>query len=299
MADDDGAFIQRTFQRDGFFGPLNIVSKGEAEEALTQVLEELDSKQSATRFELHLILPAISKIAHHPCLVKAVQHALNSEDIWLWSSDINIKQPNSSGYYAPHQDATYAGLVPSNQCLTAWVALSNPVGETEGCLSFYAQSHKCNQLPHHTTKGCSDNLLTMGQYISKTDIERILPDQNTISIPLHAGQATLHSFDCVHASGPNKSNQARVGLALRYMTAEVVQSKSIKEMATWISGNYQNDNFDLEPNLPSQNLTLQDVEKGRLAQKESLSRWEANYFAGSSTKRTSYSQVNLQNDVLE
>jgi len=145
------------------------LTNGEAKQALTQFQTELASSKN-NRFKLHLTLPEISIIAHHPVLVQAVQQALNSPNMWLWSSDINIKQPNSKGYFAPHQDATYAGLKPSSICLTAWIALSDPVGEQEGCLSFYPVSHKCQQLPHHN-KVCPDNLLSLGQYIADKDLK--------------------------------------------------------------------------------------------------------------------------------
>ena len=65
------------------------------------------------RFKVHLILPSINRIARSTTLVKAVQSALGSENIFLWSSDINIKAPNSIQYFPYHQDATYAGLEPA------------------------------------------------------------------------------------------------------------------------------------------------------------------------------------------
>ena len=202
----------------------------------------------------------------------AVKAALNSEDIMLWSSDINIKQPNSPGFYAPHQDSTYAGLSPSSSVLTAWVALSNPVGEKEGCLSFYPGSHKLNQLPHRNAHN-KDNLLVMGQYIDSDLIATLNKPQ---CIELKAGQATLHSFDCVHESSPNKSDKPRVGLALRYMTSNVVQTKPTREMATWICGE-KSLHFDLEPKL-TDNPSVDELNTGRIFQKEGLEREEKNYF---------------------
>ena len=281
------ADVRNAFQRDGFVGPLDIISKEDAEIALKQVQIELSA--GTCRFKLHLILPSISDIAHHPKLVRAVQQALDSDKIWLWSSDINIKQANSSGYFAPHQDCTYAGLTPSYDCLTAWVALSDPVGELEGCLSFYPMSHKLKQLPHQTThlsKNKDSNLLSMGQYID-SDIMQTLP--KPVSIKLLGGQATLHSFNCVHSSGPNNSGKPRVGLALRYITGNVIQTKAVREMVTWISGDSSSHpSFDVEPRLQS-SPTEEDIERGREVQKEELRREETNYFADASTKRMSYS----------
>lgn len=271
--------IRDSFDKNGFVGPINVLTQEECQTAWKQVQEDI-AKEGSSRFKLHLILPTISKIAHHPVLVKAVQEALGNPDIWLWSSDINIKQPNSPGFFAPHQDATYAGLSPSSKVLTAWVALSDPVGEREGCLSFHPGSHKVGQLHHQTRRSdeiSDNNLLSLGQFIPDTLIKQ-LENTTAVAIPLRAGQATFHSFDCVHESGPNSSSQPRVGLALRYMTASVIQSKPVQEMATWISGTKGGSSFEMEPQLPTV-CSMEDINRGREAQREAMKREEANYFA--------------------
>ncbi|KAL7485106.1 hypothetical protein ACHAW6_010709 [Cyclotella cf. meneghiniana] len=266
--------VHKFFQQDGFFGPLDILTAQEAHDALLEVQREL-SNVNASRFKLHLILPSISKIAHHPKLVEAVKSALDSNDVLLWSSDINIKSPNSAGFYAPHQDATYAGLSPSSGVLTAWVALSNPVGEREGCLSFYPASHKLRQLPHSTEEN-DDNLLVLGQFIGADVVQKL---NKPIPIELTAGQATLHSFECVHASAPNKSDKPRVGLALRYMAASVIQTKPVREMVTWICGNRDPLAlpFDIEPRLP-ESPSINDLRRCREAQADALRKEDTNYF---------------------
>ena len=289
----DEDHIHKVFQRDGFIGPIDVISTEEAHEALIEVQNELshadcsnnnNNSIDSSRFKLHLILPTISKIAHNPKLITAVKVALNTNDILLWSSDINTKRPASSGFYAPHQDCTYAGLSPSSSVLTAWIALSHPVGEREGCLEFYPGSHTVRH-PHRTTEtdttnttnttaDNSNNLLVMGQYIDK---EAMATLNQPTSVELKGGQATLHSFDCVHASSPNRSNHPRVGLALRYMASTVRQTKPVREMATWICGERSERYFDLEPMLP-EDPAMEDVERGREVQKDGLAREECNYF---------------------
>lgn len=294
-----------TFQLDGFAGPFDIVSTDEAKLALNEVQNEL-AKKGSNRFKLHLVLPCIDQIAHHPNLITAVKHALDSEDVLLWSSDINIKKEQSTNFFAPHQDATYSGLSPPSQCVTAWVALSDPVGENEGCLSFYPGSHQLGQLPHCVDKNNWNNMLSLGQYIDSTIIQTL---KSPVSIPLRAGQATLDSFNCVHSSGPNNATFPRVGLALRYITCNVKQTKRNREMATWICGkgyhafgsdlsslleedsdgatNAKNKElqcsnqlcyFDVEPRLPL-HPTEVDVERGRRAQKKAMESEDSNYFA--------------------
>jgi hypothetical protein len=91
------------------------------------------------------------------------------------SSDINLKLPQSTGFFAPRQDATYAGLTPACKCLTAWVKISDYIGEQEGCLSFYPKSHMMGQLPHGTTKTSDDSLLSLGQYIAPKPPDACIP----------------------------------------------------------------------------------------------------------------------------
>ena len=304
--------IHERFQDDGCYGPLNILSFEEAQEAWKEVKEELSvsssyrKEESAySRFKLHLFLPRVAAIAHHPKLVEAVQQALGSKDVLLWSSDVNIKPASSDGFFAMHQDSTYAGLVPSTQCLTAWVALSDPVGEAEGCLSFYRQSHKLGQIPHQEKKD-GHNMLSLGQYIDSQELASVaerkgissvsVDSMDWVTIPLRAGQATLHSFYCIHQSGPNKSSisQDRVGLALRYMTSDVRQSKvAAREMVTVVSGPPPTQ-FDIEPRLPRQPID-DDIARGRQVRAEAMRREEKNYFDLSTTVQ-SYDSTNLSSE---
>mmetsp|Transcript_9522 Transcript_9522/g.13947 ORF Transcript_9522/g.13947 Transcript_9522/m.13947 type:complete len:359 (-) Transcript_9522:82-1158(-) len=272
------------FKRDGFIGPVDILTSQQATEALAEVQTELDNNGGdAARFKLHLVLPTVAAIVHHPKLVQVAQECLQTSDILLWSSDINSKPPQTKGYFAPHQDSTYAGLSPASKCLTAWIALSDPVGVKEGCLSFYPGSHQQGQIPHQQTaqKADNNNMLSLGQHITKDEIAKLRASPQ--SVPLRAGQATFHAFHCVHASGPNQSaNTSRVGLALRFIASNVQQSKPMKEMVSWIAGR-QNEviihsHFEFEPRLPIPDPSPDDVAKGRAAQAEAMRRENANYF---------------------
>jgi ectoine hydroxylase-related dioxygenase (phytanoyl-CoA dioxygenase family) len=320
---DSSCSCKNQYELYGFTGPIDVLTVDEATQALEEVCRELsvnpESKgifqstphSNSDRFKLHLILPMLDYIAHHPLVIHAVQEALQTQDVYLWSSDINWKSPNSKGFFAPHQDATYAGLSPSSKCLTAWIALSDPIGETEGCLLFYPKSHMRGQIPHQQTRrkdptgqtqitssnshtnNNNNNMLSMGQYILPLDLQT-LECPNPVAIPLRAGQMTLHSFDTVHSSGPNQSIRGpRVGLALRYMDAvSVRQTKTrSKEMVTWISSlstsqskvqdqehlTSKNYRFDLEPRLPK-NPTNDDLRRMRYVRDEAIRREEANYF---------------------
>ena len=313
MAMDDTNNGVANFETNGFAGPIPVLSANEAHAALAQAMEEQELHGN-DRFKMHLFLSEINRIVHNPALVQAVRQALKTHHIALWSSDINIKQPHSQQYFSAHQDATYTGLNPANQCLTAWIALSDPVGMEEGCMSFVRGSHKAGQLPHveeidargdnsaknanegnqrqsQTTRG-RQNMLSRGQRVQfhATNID------DWVAIPLRAGEATLHHFHTIHKSGFNlHPTQPRVGLALRYMAACVRQTGPVRECITWIEIGDADDEttgsnekarremeryFDLEPVLPV-DPSADDIEAGRRAHSGAMCREASNYFYNS------------------
>jgi non-haem Fe2+, alpha-ketoglutarate-dependent halogenase len=274
--------LRQTFQKQGFVGPINVLSREEAAEALRAFNQWAASTlpnglvAGDLRFKPHLHLDFINAIVRHPALVQLVKTLLQTEDVLLWSSDFNIKPPESPLYVPPHQDATYAGLHPPDRVLTVWIALSDPVGIGEGCLSFSPGSQLLGQLPHvehhHDDDDDGFNLLSRNQRILAAAYAG-----ESIPIPLRGGQATAHHFYGVHSSGPNQSKRPRIGLACRYMAASVTQAGQVKETVTWISGNVLHDGFELEPILP-EDPTKEELERGREAHAEAVRREAANYF---------------------
>lgn len=303
------------FQENGF-ASCPIISTEEARNALDQIEEYWKASSSPgnlsirgnDRFKIHLFLSRVNQIVHHPALLQAVRQALQTPHIALWSSDLNIKKPNSRQYFSAHQDATYTGLQLADQCVTVWLALSDPVGLQEGCLSFLKGSHKHGQLPHveelattttATTSEENTNMLSRGQRVLYKAND--YSPEDWVAIPLRAGEATLHHFHTIHQSGHDQHpTQSRVGLALRYMSQSVRQTGPIREYITWIdsdsdttstAANKEEENdkrrrkaleqfFDLEPRL-SANPTPEEVEAGRQAHEEAMRREASNYFLDS------------------
>lgn len=306
---DDGppllpSSLSASYARDGFVGPIQVFTRQEAQEllkefevwmetlALSSRTNDKEERQCFVlgnlRFKPHLHLAFCNRIVRHATLIKAVQEVLQTKDILLWSSDFNIKPPLSKQWFPPHQDSTHAGLLPANKCVTAWVALSDPVSTKEGCLSFYKGSHKYGQIDHAEDTNDTTNMLSRGQYIRNEDADAIyLDDCEHVLVPLRGGEATLHNFYTVHESGPNlsPSKKPRIGLAIRYMAATVRQTGPTRECVTLISGSTQHDGcFDLEPNLPLDHPTDEDVARGLKAHVDAMQRETANYFQGSQKK---------------
>lgn len=271
--------ICRQFDENGFVGPLDVLDRSEVSQTLAEFETwfRTDSRwnenkaQSDERYKTHLFLPASNRIVHHPKIVNVVQNLLKTTNILCWSTDWNIKMPDSQHFFAPHQDSTYAGLCPADKVITVWVAISDPVTEKDGCLSFWKGSHLLGQIPHEI-KQSRYNMLSLQQQCSP-------PTWAQTHVPLRAGQATIHNFRTVHTSGPNLSkNQMRVGFAIRYMCASVRQQGPTKEMVTLVSGEPQHDGFLLEPILPHIPSEA-ELQAGKMAQQEAVRREAENYFS--------------------
>lgn len=269
------------YARDGFVSPVRVLSTKEAEEAHAALAAvEADAEggklSGDARFKLHVLYPWAARLVRHPRLLEAVCSALGTDDVLVWSTDLNAKDSHSAGYFTPHQDSTYANLTPADGALTAWVALSDAPSES-GCLIYARGSHLCGQLPHETEPAgaATDNMLALGQRVPGYD------GVDGVDAPLRAGEASLHAFRTVHWSAPNRTAHRRVGLAIRYVAASIARDETrtrAREMATHVGGEYDTASgaFDLEP--------APRTEAGEAEQRvhaEAMERERANYFVSS------------------
>jgi hypothetical protein len=269
--------IAAQYAAEGFVSPVRVLSASGAAEALAQ----LNAWAAATfkngevvgdlRFKPHLFLPFVSRLVRHPAILDTVQAALGTENLVLWSSD---RPAGSGGFFSAHQDATFTGLAPAERGVTVWLALSEPVDEAHGCMVFWPTSHLRGQLKHlEEPERDANNMLSRGQRVE----DALEQSYSPFVAELHAGEASLHHFHLVHKSGPNGGTSQRVGLAMRYIAADVRQTGRVRECVTLVRGQMEHDGFDLEPQLPA-NATAEDVEAGMVAHADAMRRETANYF---------------------
>jgi len=280
--------------RQGYAFPVQVVTEREAA-TLLERLEEYEStvfsaasharattssnNQKALsgddRFDIHLLLPWAWRLVHHPALVELARASLRTEDVWCWSTDLNIKEPKSDALYTWHQDSTYAGNDPPDGAVTVWLA-STPSTAESGCVKCIPNSHLSGQIPHDEGRGGTNNVLAMQQQVRHFP-PGLGPDQSE-AIVLRPGQASVHSFLAIHSSEPNTSANRRIGLAIRYVSARCTRPNSkAKETATLVSG-VGNDLFDPEP---EPRVAMGDRE--RAAHRVALERQKQNYFSASSS----------------
>ena len=70
--------------------------------------------------------------------------------------------------------------------------------------------------------------------------------EKTVDCILNPGEMSLHHVKLVHGSEPNRSNDRRIGLAIRYIPTDMKQLK-VRDSATLVRGVDRHGNFDHEP----------------------------------------------------
>jgi len=228
------------YRRDGFYFPVPALSKHEARgyrdklEAHERVLG--GPIASNMRHKVHLLFTWANELANHPAILAAVEDVIGP-DILCWNTTFFIKEAHSPSFVSWHQDATYWGLS-TEDVITAWVAFADAPVES-GAMKFWPGSHLRKQLEHRDTFD-QDNLLSRGQEIA-VDV----PEGEGVDVVLKAGEMSLHHVLLAHGSGPNTTNDRRIGLAIRYIPPHVRQLK-VRDSAMLVRGHDRYGHFDLE-----------------------------------------------------
>ena len=230
----------KQFRDDGFTPSVRIMSESEAAEyrhklqALETVLGEL---KGGYRFKCHLLYRWIADLIRSPAIVERVKELLGP-DLMCWGTDLWLKEANSDQFVSWHQDSQYWGV--DNKLLTAWIALS-PATVESGCMRMLPGSHLEEDLPHQDTYH-EDNMLTRGQTIFEG-----VDENRAVDIEVGTGEAVFFTYRIAHASHPNRSNDRRLGIAIRYISPDAKQHKSDWDSATLVCGEDNYGNFAHEP----------------------------------------------------
>ena len=229
------------YRSEGFHFPVRVLSAEQAR-FYRDRLEEQECAlggplTGSMRHKVHLLFTWANELARHPAILDAVEDVIGP-DILCWSTTFFTKEAHSPSFVSWHQDATYWGLS-SDEVITAWVAFADaPVAS--GAMKFWPGSHLKKQLAHRDTFE-ENNLLTRGQEIA-VDV----PDGAGVDVPLLAGEMSLHHVLLAHGSGPNTTDDRRIGFAIRYIPPHVRQLK-IRDSAMLVRGRDTFGNFDPEP----------------------------------------------------
>ncbi len=205
------------YRENGYLCPVRVFAEDEARKQ-RDALEALEATPADAiprpcnqylRVNAHLISDVPLAVAANPMILDCVESILGP-DILMWGCEYFIKEPHTHKIVSWHQDLTYWGMDGSDHEVTAWVALS-PATEASGCMKFVPGSHK-QQIVPHTDTFSEDNLLSRGQEIA-VDVD----EADAIAAALQPGEMSLHHGRLFHASGPNTTDERRIGLVMRYI----------------------------------------------------------------------------------
>ena len=229
------------YGRDGFHFPIQVMNKCQARQFRTN-LEDFEAKNNKNirqkiKTKMHLVLTWIHDLVTLPRVLDSVEDVIGP-NILCWNSTFFIKEAHHPGHVTWHQDSTYWGM-DSPDIVTAWIALSCVSIET-GPMRVIPGSHKWPQLDHEDTFA-EDNLLSRGQRLIEDP-----DDTDGIDLVLEAGEMSLHHVALVHASSSNRTNDRRIGLAVRYLPPHVRQVGGIEDTALLVRGEDCYNNFHHE-----------------------------------------------------
>lgn len=238
----DSLAISSRYRLDGYVAPLSAISQPEVTVLRAEIANARAKLGEAAgqilRHKPHLVLPSFAALVRDSRVTDVVAELLG-DDLLCWTTNLFAKEPQDGMRVSWHQDGTYWGLT-SNEVVTAWVALTPSVPEN-GCLRVIPGSHMWPQQPHRDTYA-ADNLLTRGQEIT------VEVDQSqAVDVVLNPGEMSLHHVCIAHASEPNRSPNPRIGVAIRYVAADVAQEGGLVVGATLARGKYRFGHFNLEP----------------------------------------------------
>jgi non-haem Fe2+, alpha-ketoglutarate-dependent halogenase len=185
--------------------------------------------------DTHLFLRWVYGIVVHPPVLDAVESVLGP-DILVWGSQWFPKFARDKSYVSWHQDAAYWGLSPLN-VTTAWIAMV-PSTRDNGCMRVVPGTHR-GLLPQRETYA-ETNMLSRGQEIA---VE--VDESEAVDFVLQPGEFSLHHIGIVHGSGPNTSDTPRIGLAVRYVSPDVVQQGTARDMVLLARGRDDYGHFDI------------------------------------------------------
>ena len=238
----------KQYWQDGYLFPLDAVSKEQAHQ-WRGTLEQIEADwldnglplplNTYKRVNSHFVIPMAYEIGAHPAILDLVEGVLGP-DIMIYSVEFMIKEPGTKHVVTMHQDLAYWGLGEIDGLLTAWLALS-PATKESGCMDFVQGSHKNPIVPHNDSFD-DNNLLSRGQEIAVS-----VDEKDRVNGALQTGQMSLHHGLMIHGSGPNVSDDRRIGAVIRYISPHMKKPNGAKEYATPVRGQCDTGNFVLMP----------------------------------------------------
>jgi hypothetical protein len=256
------------FNDHGFLQPVRVLFESEARSVRDELEQfEADYPEHRNKLDLkaNLILPFVDRLTRLPRMLDLMEDLLGS-DLLLWSAEFRIKEANAGQYAAWHQDTAYITHKPF--LAIGLLALSRASIQS-GCLRVIPDSHK-GPLLSHSDGDDRKSILTRAQYI-----DEVFDDSTAVDLELAPGELTVFNSALIHSSGPNHSDDRRIGVLMSYLPTSATK-EGPRDTAILVRGEDCFGHFDLESGPVSDN-PLENVDH----QRRSIEAVTASMFAGS------------------
>ncbi len=224
------------YRKDGILHPLKALSAAEAHAHAQRYLAHADVIKGRNNQKPHLLYTWANEIVRNECILDQVESLLGP-DLLCWSAQFFVKPAGDPSYVSWHQDATYWGLS-APDVVTAWVALT-PSTRRAGCMQVIPGTQHAQV--KHEDRFDDLNLLSRGQEIA-VDVDL----GAAVDVELQPGQMSLHHVLLFHGSEPNRSDQPRIGFAIRYVPTSIRQRSPSRDSALLVRGSDAYGHFDAE-----------------------------------------------------
>ena len=229
------------YHRDGYYAPVRVLSADEAHSCRAR-LETWEatrgSFQGDLRHRAHVFLVWLDELVRDARILDAVEAVLGA-NLLVWSTSFFIKEARDGARVPWHQDSrAFGGRAPD--VVTAWIALTDSTPEN-GALQVIPGSHRRGELVH-TLQPVPGNLLTR---LPETALH--VDEAAARSVPLRAGEMSLHHSSLVHGSPPNRTDDRRIGIAIRYVRPSAGRAIGRREPALLVRGVDAGGSFDALP----------------------------------------------------
>jgi non-heme Fe2+,alpha-ketoglutarate-dependent halogenase len=234
------------YERDGYLFPFPALSPSELAECNAGLArfedwlgKPVNQGDFRWRSASYVFLPWVDALVRHPRILDAVEDLIGP-NILVYTATWFIKEAHSPAFAAWHQDSTYFGLVPNDQHVTAWIALSDATAEA-GCMEVASSQGRPRQMRHAALR-LANSINGAGQAIVEP-----IEQSGTAMMELPAGSFSLHHTLCRHRSAPNRADHRRIGLGISYIPAHCRLSGTVRMCARLVRGENTGGHFDLIP----------------------------------------------------
>jgi len=156
--------------------------------------------------------PGYFHLMAQPKIVDAVESLIGGE---IFANPVYNARPKVAGVAAGavpwHQDKSYWPDANSNPVITVWMPIVD-ANEVNGCLHVWPRTHKSKVMSFHREN------YTGTQY-TEIDLKEEA-DRHAVALPVTAGSGVLFNDRCIHSSTPNRSDQVRWSIDLRYQPTD-------------------------------------------------------------------------------